>query len=166
MTAYDELERLGLKRLVDSATGRSIVLPAGICAGTFELDNSAAGNDADHAKGKRLNGFSPKRRLLAAMSLLLHLFMVGAAPLAEARAEAGSDWAVHIEAEGKVCSPGHDHSTCQFCRILGGDLPVPTSTTGPGGTVSTIPSQGFDARTAPRTTLFAHLLGPRAPPQS
>lgn len=112
-----------------------------------------------------MDGFSPIRRLLAATSLLLHLLMVGAAPLAEARAEVGTATAVHIEAEGKLCSPGHDHFTCQFCRILGADLPLPTSA-GPGvASVSTIQPEGSHARTAPRTTLLAHLLGPRAPPQ-
>ena len=62
-------------------------------------------------------------RLPSTLVLLLHMAVVGAAPLADAvldiesRAFAFS----HVESEdSKHCAPPHDHLFCQLCRVIGG----------------------------------------------
>ena len=63
------------------------------------------------------------RRFWSKVVLLLHMFVVGAAPLADAvldtRARA-FDYA-HVESEDSPhCAPSHDHLFCQLCRVVDG----------------------------------------------
>lgn len=51
---------------------------------------------------------------------LLQIVLVGAAPLADARAEAEATYAdLHLESESTACGVGHDHLLCTICRTIG-----------------------------------------------
>jgi hypothetical protein len=60
------------------------------------------------------------RRLSGAATLLLHVGVAVAAPLAEAVVEARSgDAVVHVESESREsCPPAHDHLLCPICRHI------------------------------------------------
>ncbi len=59
-------------------------------------------------------------RIYAGVSLLLQLFVAGAVPLADARAEAVSrDAQAHVESTSDgTCVPAHPHSACVLCKVL------------------------------------------------
>jgi hypothetical protein len=106
------------------------------------------------------------RRLPRAATLLLHLLLVGLAPLADARVEAESRaLGVHIEAEGRAsCPPAHDHLMCQLCRQVTGELLFSC------GFQRTLPGRIVLSPDTPPRALGIALpsrsspLGPRAPP--
>ena len=106
-------------------------------------------------------------RLSAVLSLLLHLTVVGAAPLADARLEAfaAESPAAHVEDQrAPACPPAHRHLHCLVCRVLHAfDAPV-------GGPSPFLIAASYSAdplppRTAPLpAALAAAPLGPRGPP--
>lgn len=63
----------------------------------------------------------PPRRL-ARLALLLVYMAVGFVALAaDARAEEGPGVS-HFETAADRCAGGHDHASCQFCRLIGSSL--------------------------------------------
>ncbi len=71
-----------------------------------------------------------RARLLAFVTLLLHLVVAGAVPLADAHAEQGSRVvAAHVESPDTTgCPAVHDHLDCALCRVIAGgsgELPLP-----------------------------------------
>ncbi len=52
--------------------------------------------------------------------LLLHLFVAGVAPFADAILEADQERTAHVESErDTACGYGHAHALCQICRVVG-----------------------------------------------
>lgn len=108
---------------------------------------------------------STPRRLALALLFGLHVFAVGAAPLADAHLELQSNRAVHVESPDFECGYHHHHLICTLCRVIGlsGALTPPTLETAsapkllPFGRLSS--QQG-----TPSGFHRAGALGPRAPP--
>lgn len=78
-------------------------------------------------------------RSFALFVFLVHLLVVGGAPLAESRLERSPPEPVaHIEAQkDSPCVPNHDELNCHICRVLGrtlGGPPRVVSTPDPSGT--------------------------------
>lgn len=58
-------------------------------------------------------------RLVLGIWLLVHVFVVGAAPVADALAGHGAEVVAHWEdAQDTSCPPQHDPATCQVCQSL------------------------------------------------
>lgn len=77
----------------------------------------------DH--GERVTGrrsSDVRRRVLAAVFMLLHAAAVGFVPLADAALERDADYTVHIESGDRPACPQHDHLQCQLCRVAGANL--------------------------------------------
>ena len=72
---------------------------------------------------------SLRARLLALVTLLLHVVGAGAVPLADALAERGAlTVAAHVESrDAQGCAAAHDHLACTLCRVIAGaagELPL------------------------------------------
>lgn len=116
-----------------------------------------------------VRGPTPWKRFSALSSLLLHLLVVGVAPLAEARLEASSSahLPVHVEDErAPACDPGHEHRYCILFRTL-------QSVGGLSGEpafflpfVGGRPAPALPPRAAPPSLATLSPLGPRGPPQA
>lgn len=104
----------------------------------------------------------PRRQLARLMLLVVHLAVGFAALAADARAEAGPGFS-HIEGATDGCAGGHDHASCQFCRLLG-STPDPTTPCDPpherpSPVLALPPAEDLPAKTA-----FEPSAGSRAPP--
>lgn len=109
---------------------------------------------------------SNRRRLASGVFLLVHLLVVGWAPLADAALEAASAAEpIHIEAErDSRCAPGHNHFFCQLCRVI--ELQI-TGPTRPVLATALAPVRRLSLAEASETFSGACMpssLGPRAPP--
>jgi hypothetical protein len=104
-------------------------------------------------------------RFVALLLGCLHLFGVGAVPLADAQVERAAIGAVtHVEAPGaKGCPTAHDHGACLLCRHLADATPelLPTVVPVPARLARREPPGNERARAAvePHRT-----DGARAPP--
>jgi hypothetical protein len=106
------------------------------------------------------------RRLCGTTTLLLHVGVAVAAPLADALFEARSgEPVVHVESESREsCPPAHDHLVCPVCRLLQARF------AGTSAPPRHLPQQvlAFHERFAEETSeagpLFRGVLGARAPP--
>jgi hypothetical protein len=106
-------------------------------------------------------------RVVAAFAVALHLLLLGAAPLAEAWAEARRDSQAHLEAEAtKSCPPGHNALYCQLCRVLSGAKPATAAhpLVADHRPVARVPAEFYQLHRS--TPLSGSPLGPRAPPLS
>ena len=63
----------------------------------------------------------PRRRLARLTLLLVHMAVGFVALAADARAEEGPGVS-HFENAADRCAGGHDHASCQFCRLLASSL--------------------------------------------
>lgn len=105
-------------------------------------------------------------RLSALLGLLLHLLMLGAAPLADARLDAASRGTRdHVESRREgPCAPAHDHAHCLFCLAMGQAGTIPDTPDAP----APAPDLHAARYRVPATVFFppAHVssLGSRAPP--
>lgn len=64
---------------------------------------------------------TPTRRIAATLALLLHLLVVGAGSVADARlhAAASGDGVAHIEDQSRpACAPKHHEQFCHLCETL------------------------------------------------
>lgn len=109
---------------------------------------------------------SAPRRLLAALSLLLHLAVLGVVPLADAAADGGAGRAaVHRPGEHDTrCPPLHDHLYCQLCRVLDARGPAPEPPLPPRFAAALRPSPLPSRPAAPPAGAPVSSLGARAPP--
>lgn len=103
---------------------------------------------------------------VAAITLLVHLLVVGLAPFADTMIQPDpADLVVHFEGDGSdACDPVPHHLDCQLCRVLSRDaVPVsPTPVTLTGGEEHLLASPApvtIDKRILPPSA-----LQPRAPP--
>lgn len=109
------------------------------------------------------------RRLSAVVSLLLHLLVVGAGPVVDARLEveaaASKHAPVHVEdANSGHCTTGHDHQFCLVCRALQSLDTPPEHTSPPLAGVLSLTRLVGPAVVAPTTAVSSSPLGARAPP--
>lgn len=112
---------------------------------------------------------SNRQRLASGACLLLHLLVVGWAPLADAALEAASAAEpIHIEAERDTgCARGHNHFFCQLCRAI--ELQI-TGPTRPALATPLAPVRRLSLAEAPEApeafsgACVPSPLGPRAPP--
>ena len=109
----------------------------------------------------------PHRRLLAALSLLLHLGVVGLVPLADASLESRTpdQAAVHMEGEDNPhCRPVHNHFYCQVCRVLDAGSLTPATPAPAQFAVALLLSPPTLHRSVLPSSAPTSALGPRAPP--
>jgi hypothetical protein len=107
---------------------------------------------------------TPSTRLSRAAALLLHLLLMVAAPLAEARAQK-VDFRLHVESENtETCPPAHNHLLCPTCRHLEARF-TPASSSGRllQEHVVSAAEPAVPAAAEP-TDVTCRALGPRAPP--
>jgi hypothetical protein len=106
-------------------------------------------------------------RVVAACAVALHLLLLGAAPLAEALAEARRGSQAHVEAEAtKTCPPAHNALYCQLCRVLAGAKPATAAhpLVADHRSLARVPAELHQLHRS--TPLSGSPLGPRAPPIS
>lgn len=107
-------------------------------------------------------------RWLAGLILLLHLLVVGAGPVADARLDAPAAEAhagVHVESDdAPPCSSGHRHDHCLVCRTL--QLPASPAQRAPSllalhrAVIGPVDRGALPGASSAR----ASPLGPRGPP--
>lgn len=111
---------------------------------------------------------SPRSRLAWGLLALVQLFVVTAAPAADAALESGEPKVVHMETESSTaCSIQHDHLYCQLCRVTAVNAP-------PASAGEPVPFGPVDVAARPLVSgAFSlaedpglYLFGPRAPPRA
>jgi len=105
-------------------------------------------------------------RLSSLAILLLHLPVVGLAPLADARLEAAAAaGGPHFESErGESCPPAHDELLCQLCQQMGLRLSAACGWERPRPEGDVFATDLTSAQASPARALYASPLGSRAPP--
>lgn len=109
-----------------------------------------------------------RNRFSALLSLFLHLALVGAGPVVDARLEADAHDSVHAgvhveDAGAPECASGHAHDSCTVCRALRG-LDAPERGVPPFATAHPASHAQPSAHAPTVLSPAISSLGPRAPP--
>ncbi|MDR0786423.1 MAG: hypothetical protein LBG44_00910 [Gemmatimonadota bacterium] len=106
------------------------------------------------------------RRRLATLTLLCQILLAAVAPVLDARQEARAAISpgTHIERDGSLCPPVHDHSTCLICRATDSFSALPNNGAKVSVTVVFVRSSSRPVHSDPPGTAVFHPDNPRAPP--
>jgi hypothetical protein len=109
-------------------------------------------------------------RSLTSVALLLLVGQIALGlllPVAEARAQSGSDLSIHIESESdQRCAPTHDPMVCSFCRLLASKAVGSRSSARATDSAPAIESQGEATNEVPSGDGARLPRQARAPPAS